>query len=215
MSTAAAGTIFIVSLIVALAIAYRYFGDYMYRVVIGTKHSRVERLIYRTVGVNADAEQSWGVYARSVLAFSAISILFLYAFMRLQNHLWLALGFPPVTDHTAWNTAVSFTTNTNWQAYSGESTMGHLVQMAGLAVQNFVSAAVGIAVAIALVRGDPNISVAYADLQAPRIARVRGIDRRSVQELIKDHTTGRALGFMGSAAVNVLELNLALDREFG
>jgi len=153
MSTAAAGTIFIVSLIVALAIAYRYFGDYMYRVVIGTKHSRVERLIYRTVGVNADAEQSWGVYARSVLAFSAISILFLYAFMRLQNHLWFALGFPPVTDHIAWNTAVSFTTNTNWQAYSGESTMGHLVQMAGLAVQNFVSAAVGIAVAIALVRG--------------------------------------------------------------
>ena len=153
MSTAAAGTIFIVSLIVALAIAYRYFGDYMYRVVTGTKHSRVERLIYRTVGVNADAEQSWGVYARSVLAFSAISILFLYAFMRLQNHLWLALGFPPVTDHIAWNTAVSFTTNTNWQAYSGESTMGHLVQMAGLAVQNFVSAAVGIAVAIALVRG--------------------------------------------------------------
>ena len=153
MSTEAAGTIFIVSLIVALAIAYRYFGDYMYRVVTGTKHSRVERLIYRTVGVNADAEQSWGVYARSVLAFSAISILFLYAFMRLQNHLWLALGFPPVTDHIAWNTAVSFTTNTNWQAYSGESTMGHLVQMAGLAVQNFVSAAVGIAVAIALVRG--------------------------------------------------------------
>jgi K+-transporting ATPase ATPase A chain len=153
MSTAAAGTIFIVSLIVALAIAYRYFGDYMYRVVTGTKHSRAERLIYRTVGVNADAEQSWGVYARSVLAFSAISILFLYAFMRLQNHLWLALGFPPVTDHIAWNTAVSFTTNTNWQAYSGESTMGHLVQMAGLAVQNFVSAAVGIAVAIALVRG--------------------------------------------------------------
>ncbi len=153
MSTAAAGTIFVVSLIVALAVAYRYFGDYLYRVVSGTKHSRVERLIYRTVGVNADAEQSWGVYARSVLAFSAISILFLYAFMRLQNHLWLALGLPAVTDHIAWNTAVSFTTNTNWQAYSGESTMGHLVQMAGLAVQNFVSAAVGIAVAIALVRG--------------------------------------------------------------
>src|SRR5262245_34539940 len=153
MSTAAAGTIFIVSLIVALAVAYRYFGDYMYRVVTGTKHSRVERLVYRTVGVDADAEQSWGVYARSVLAFSAVSILFLYAFMRLQNHLWLALGFPPVTDHIAWNTAVSFTTNTNWQAYSGESTMGHLVQMAGLAVQNFVSAAVGIAVAVALVRG--------------------------------------------------------------
>jgi potassium-transporting ATPase potassium-binding subunit len=153
MSTATSGTIFILSLIVALAIAYWFFGDYMYRVVTGTKHSRAERLIYRTVGVNPDAEQSWGVYARSVLAFSAVSILFLYAFMRLQNHLWLALGFPPVTDHIAWNAAVSFTTNTNWQSYSGESTMGHLVQMAGLAVQNFASAAVGIAVAIALVRG--------------------------------------------------------------
>jgi potassium-transporting ATPase potassium-binding subunit len=73
--------------------------------------------------------------------------------MRLQNHLWLSLGFPAVKPDGAWNTAISFTTNTNWQWYSGESTMGHLVQMAGLAVQNFASAAVGIAVAVALVRG--------------------------------------------------------------
>jgi len=118
-----------------------------------SRHSRVERGIYRLVGVNADGEQSWGVYARSVLAFSAVSVLFLYAFQRLQNHLWLSLGFPPVNSDQAWNTAVSFVTNTNWQSYSGESTMGHLVQMSGLAVQNFVSAAVGIAVAVALVRG--------------------------------------------------------------
>ena len=76
---------------------------------------------------------------------SAVSILFLYLFQRVQNHLWLSLGFDPVAPDQAWNTAVSFTTNTNWQSYSGESTMGHLVQMAGLAVQNFVSAAVGIA----------------------------------------------------------------------
>jgi potassium-transporting ATPase potassium-binding subunit len=88
-----------------------------------------------------------------VLAFSAVSIQFLYAFQRFQDKLWLSLGFDPVTTHVAWNTAVSFVTNTNWQAYSGESTMGHLVQMAGLAVQNFASAAVGIAVAVALVRG--------------------------------------------------------------
>jgi K+-transporting ATPase ATPase A chain len=93
------------------------------------------------------------VYARSVLAFSTVSILFLYAFLRLQHYLWLSLGFPNVFPSGAWNTAVSFVTNTNWQWYSGESTMGHLVQMAGLAVQNFASAAVGIAVAIALVRG--------------------------------------------------------------
>ncbi|MEU2168165.1 potassium-transporting ATPase subunit KdpA [Micromonospora chersina] len=153
MSMTAAGVLFIVSLVATLVAVYRPFGDYMYRVVSGTRQSRVERGIYRLVGVNPAAEQSWGVYARSVLAFSAVSILFLYAFMRLQNHLWLSLGFDPVLTHGAWNTAVSFVTNTNWQWYSGESTMGHLVQMAGLAVQNFVSAAVGIAVAIALVRG--------------------------------------------------------------
>jgi len=88
-----------------------------------------------------------------VLAFSAVSLLFLYLLLRVQHYLLLSLGFPNVKPDLAWNTAVSFTTNTNWQAYSGESTMGHLVQMSGLAVQNFVSAAVGIAVAIAVVRG--------------------------------------------------------------
>ncbi|NES26459.1 potassium-transporting ATPase subunit KdpA [Micromonospora terminaliae] len=153
MSMTTAGVLFVLSLVVALVAVYRPFGDYMYRVVSGTRQSRVERGIYRAVGVNPAAEQSWGVYARSVLAFSAVSILFLYAFQRLQNHLWLSLGFDPVVPHGGWNTAVSFVTNTNWQSYSGESTMGHLVQMAGLAVQNFVSAAVGIAVAVALIRG--------------------------------------------------------------
>ncbi|NES14772.1 MULTISPECIES: potassium-transporting ATPase subunit KdpA [Micromonospora] len=153
MSTTTAGIIFILSLVAALVAVYKPFGDYLYRVVSGTRHSRPERGLYRVMGVNPAAEQSWGVYARSVLAFSAVSILFLYAFMRLQNHLWLSLGFEPVVTHGAWNTAVSFVTNTNWQWYSGESTMGHLVQMAGLAVQNFVSAAVGVAVAVALVRG--------------------------------------------------------------
>ncbi|MGK5679735.1 potassium-transporting ATPase subunit KdpA [Actinoplanes sp. URMC 104] len=148
-----AGWIFVLTLVVALVAVYRPFGDYMYRVVSGRRSSAVERGVYRLVGVDRDAEQTWGVYARSVLAFSAVSILFLYAFLRLQNRLWLSLGFDPVTTHVAWNTAVSFVTNTNWQAYSGESAMGHLVQMAGLAVQNFVSAAVGIAVAVALVRG--------------------------------------------------------------
>ncbi|MEU4162096.1 potassium-transporting ATPase subunit KdpA [Actinoplanes sp. NPDC026670] len=148
-----AGWLFVLTLIAALVAVYRPFGDYMYRVVSGTRHARAERGIYRLVGVDANTEQTWGVYARSVLAFSAVSVLFLYAFLRLQDKLWLSLGLPAVTDHIAWNTAVSFVTNTNWQAYSGESTMGHLVQMAGLAVQNFVSASVGIAVAVALVRG--------------------------------------------------------------
>ncbi|ADL44162.1 potassium-transporting ATPase subunit KdpA [Micromonospora aurantiaca (nom. illeg.)] len=153
MSMTTAGVLFVLSLVAALVAVHRLFGDYMHRVVAGTRSSRVERGIYRLVGVNPVAEQTWGVYARSVLAFSAVSLLFLYAFQRLQNHLWLSLGLDPVVPHGAWNTAVSFVTNTNWQWYSGESTMGHLVQMAGLAVQNFVSAAVGIAVAVALVRG--------------------------------------------------------------
>jgi len=148
-----AGWLFVITLVIALAAVYRPFGDYLYRVVSGGKDSRVERGIYRLVGVDPRAEQTWGVYARSVLAFSAVSILFLYLFLRVQDKLWLSLGMANVNAHLSWNTAVSFVTNTNWQAYSGESTLGHLVQMAGLAVQNFASAAVGIAVAVALVRG--------------------------------------------------------------
>ncbi|WP_431897050.1 potassium-transporting ATPase subunit KdpA [Micromonospora haikouensis] len=153
MTTTTAGVLSALSLVAALVSVHKPFGDHLYRVVAGARHTRVERIVYRLVGVDPAAGQSWGVYARAVLAFSAVSILFLYAFQRVQNHLWLSLGFAPVVPHGAWNTAVSFVTNTNWQWYSGESTMGHLVQMAGLAVQNFVSAAVGIAVAVALVRG--------------------------------------------------------------
>ncbi|MET8053267.1 potassium-transporting ATPase subunit KdpA [Streptosporangium sp. NPDC005286] len=153
MTSTTAGVLFIGSLVVALALVHRPLGGYMYRVYTGGRHLAPERVIYRLIGVRPDAEQGWGGYARSVLAFSAISVLFLYGLQRLQDKLFLSLGFPSVTDHVAWNTAVSFVTNTNWQAYSGESTMGHLVQMSGLAVQNFASAAVGMAVAIALVRG--------------------------------------------------------------
>lgn len=153
MRTTEAGVLFILSLVFALAVAYRPVGDYMYRALESNRHLACERIIYWLVGVDPDAEQTWTSYARSVLAFSAVSVLVLYAFQRVQNHLWLSLGFAPVAPAQAWNTAVSFVTNTNWQSYSGESTMGHLVQMAGLAVQNFASAAVGVAVAIALVRG--------------------------------------------------------------
>ncbi|WP_430790252.1 potassium-transporting ATPase subunit KdpA [Actinoplanes sp. G11-F43] len=147
-----AGWLFVLTLAAALVAVYRPFGDHMYRVVSGTGHTIVERGVYRLVGVDPTTSQTWGVYARGVLAFSATSILFLYAFLRLQDRLWLSLGLPAVTDHIAWNTAVSFVTNTNWQAYAGESTLGHLVQMAGLTVQNFVSAGVGIAVAAVLMR---------------------------------------------------------------
>jgi len=155
VSTTTAGILFLALLIVALAAAHVPLGDYMYRVYRSDKHSRVERVIYRLIGADPKSEQSWGAYARSVLAFSAISILFLFIFQLVQGKLPLHLNDPatPMTPALAWNTAVSFITNTNWQAYSGESTQGHLVQMAGLAVQNFASAAVGMAVAIALVRG--------------------------------------------------------------
>jgi K+-transporting ATPase ATPase A chain len=155
LSSGLAGIVFLAVLVLALAAVHVPFGDYMYRVYTSEKHSRAERMTYRLIGANPDAEQTWGAYARSVLAFSAISILFLFIFQLIQDKLPLHLHNPatPMTPALAWNTAVSFITNTNWQNYSGESTMGHLVQMAGLAVQNFASAAVGMAVAIAVVRG--------------------------------------------------------------
>ncbi|WP_194834695.1 potassium-transporting ATPase subunit KdpA [Nocardia sp. XZ_19_369] len=155
MNTTTAGIAFAASLIIALALVHVPLGDYMYRVYNNTKHARAERVIYKAIGVQPEVEQTWGVYARSVLAFSAVSILFLFFLQLLQGRLPLHLNDPgtEMTPALAWNTAVSFVTNTNWQNYSGESTQGHLVQMAGLAVQNFVSAAVGMAVAVALVRG--------------------------------------------------------------
>ncbi|WP_102144018.1 potassium-transporting ATPase subunit KdpA [Mycobacterium hubeiense] len=155
MSTTTAGLLFLLSLIVALAAVHVPLGDYMYRVYSSEKHSRPERLIYKAIGADPHSEQTWGAYARSVLAFGAVSILFLFTLQLVQGKLPLHLDDPgtPMTPALAWNTAVSFVTNTNWQAYSGESTQGHLVQMAGLAVQNFVSAAVGMAVAMAFVRG--------------------------------------------------------------
>ncbi len=155
MSTSTAGIAFLALLVLALVAVHVPLGDYMYRVYTSPRDWRVEKAVYRVIGANPKAEQPWYAYARSVLAFSAVSVLFLFFFQLVQDKLPLHLHNPatPMTPALAWNTAISFVTNTNWQAYSGESTQGHLVQMAGLAVQNFVSAAVGMAVAIALVRG--------------------------------------------------------------
>ncbi|KAA0092746.1 potassium-transporting ATPase subunit KdpA [Mycolicibacterium sp. P1-18] len=155
MTSTFAGVLFLASLILALVAVHAPLGDYMFRVYDSDKHSRVERFLYRAIGADPEAEQGWGAYARSVLAFSAVSILALFTFQLVQGKLPLHLNDPAteMTPALAWNTAVSFVTNTNWQAYSGESTQGHLVQMAGLMVQNFVSAAVGMSVAVALVRG--------------------------------------------------------------
>ncbi len=155
MGTESGGIAFLGLIVVALAAIHVPLGDYMHRVYTSPRDWRVEQVIYRIIGADPKAQQPWGAYARSILAFSGVSVLFLFFFQLLQGKLPLHLHDPatPMTPALAWNTAISFVTNTNWQAYSGESTQGHLVQMAGLAVQNFVSAAVGMAVAVALVRG--------------------------------------------------------------
>ncbi len=153
MSDTAAALLQVAALLTALAVCYRPLGGYMARAYTSEHHTRVERGLYRVMGVDPDGDQRWSVYARSVLAFSLVSVVGLYALQRLQGDLPLSLGFPGVAPDQAFNTAASFTTNTNWQSYSGESTMGHLTQMAGLAVQNFASAAVGMAVAVAMIRG--------------------------------------------------------------
>jgi len=153
MSDTTAGLLQVGLLIAALAACYRPLGAYMARVYESEHDTRAELIVYRAMGVDPKADQRWPAYARALLAFSAVGVLFLYALQRFQSHLPLSLGFPGVAPAQAFNTAASFVTNTNWQSYSGESTMGHLVQMSGLAVQNFVSAGVGMAVAVALIRG--------------------------------------------------------------
>jgi K+-transporting ATPase ATPase A chain len=153
MSVATAGWLQLLLLIAALGACYIPVGNYMAHVFTTDKHWRVERGIYKLIGVDPEADQKWSVYLRSMLAFSAVSVLFLYGLERLQHYLLFSLGLPGVPPPLAWNTAASFVTNTNWQNYSGETTMGYVVQMSGLAVQNFLSAAVGIVIAIAMVRG--------------------------------------------------------------
>lgn len=136
-----------------LVLVHRPLGDYLAHVYTSPRHLRLERGFYRLIGVNASSEQSWGAYLRAVLVFSVLGILVVYALQRLQPLLPYSLGLPATSEHLAFNTAVSFVTNTNWQSYSPDVTLGYTVQVAGLAVQNFLSAAVGIAVAVALIRG--------------------------------------------------------------
>ncbi len=150
----------LLALVAAVVVVTRLLGPYLARVLAAGPAPGdrvflpVERGLYRLLGVDPTREQRWNVYALSLLAFSAVSVLGLYLLQRVQGALFLnptdVAGVPPTL---AFNTAVSFVSNTNWQNYGGESTMSHLTQMAGLTVQNFVSAAVGIAVAVALIRG--------------------------------------------------------------
>jgi len=153
MSSGVAGWLQAGLLIAALAACYVPLGNYMAHIFTSDKDWKVERFVYRLVGVDSKADQKWSTYVRSILAFSFVSVLFLYAFQRLQEYLPLAEHMPAVPADTAWNTAASFVTNTNWQNYAGEATMGYLTQMTGLTVQQFMSAAVGLVVAIAMIRG--------------------------------------------------------------
>src|ERR1035438_52883 len=202
MNSTAAGWLQFALLVAALAACYVPLGNYMARIFTAKEHWKVERGIYKLTGIDPEADMRWSVYVRSMLAFSFISVLFLYLFEplqqwlswalsvntirsgidpeadmrwsvyvrsmlafsfisvlflylfeRIQHWLFLSIGMTNVSPDLAWNTAVSFVTNTNWQNYAGEATMGYLVQMSGLMVQQFMSASVGLVVAIALIRG--------------------------------------------------------------
>src|SRR5260370_40826590 len=149
-------------------------GTFMYRVFDGERtflhpiFGPLERLIYRLSGIHDDVEQSWIGYSASMISFSIFSFLAVYLLQRLQGHLPLnpmhfstpqaPQGATPMTPDLAFNTAVSFMTNTNWQAYSPATTVNYLTQMAALPTQNFASPAVGIAVAVRLARGFPRQS---------------------------------------------------------
>jgi K+-transporting ATPase ATPase A chain len=151
----AAGWLQFALLFVALAICYVPLGNYIAKIFTTDKDWRIERGLYKLLGIDRKADQKWSTYVRSILAFSFVSVLFLYGMMRLQHWLFSFVGphFANVPQNTSWNTAVSFVTNTNWQNYAGESTLAYVVQMSGLVVQQFMSAAVGLVVAIAMIRG--------------------------------------------------------------
>src|SRR5487761_928828 len=143
MNSTLAGWLQFLLLFAALAACYIPLGNYIARIFTDTKHWRVERGIYKLTGVDPDADMRWTVYVRSILAFSVVAVLFVYLIERTQHWLFWAVGMANVPTDTAWNTAASFVTNTNWQNYAGEATMGYLSQTAG----------VGLAVAIAMIRG--------------------------------------------------------------
>ena len=145
---------------VVLLATVRPVGAYLARVLEGERTwldpllRPIERLVYKLSGVNAQEEMNWREYAFAMLGFSAVTLLVTYGLERLQAHLpWNPQGLANIGPDLAWNTAASFTTNTNWQFYTPETTMSYLTQMAGLATHNFWSAAAGICVAMVLIRG--------------------------------------------------------------
>src|ERR1700761_8041950 len=137
MSSTAAGWLQFALLFVALAACYVPLGNYIARVFTDTRHWRVERGIYKLTGIDPEADMRWSVYVRSILAFSLCSVLLVYLIERTQHWLLFSIGLGNVPATTAWNTAASFTTNTNWQNYAGEATMSYFSQVTGLMVQQF------------------------------------------------------------------------------
>src|ERR1700730_1174676 len=147
--------------LVALALITKPMGLYLVRVLDANGRTwldpvfrPLERLTYRLMGVDPNKEHDWKQYTLAMLLFSLVGCLFTYAILRLQHLLPLnPQGLGPLSEHLAFNTAVSFTTNTNWQSYGGEATISYFSQMVALVFHNFASAATGIAIAAALVRG--------------------------------------------------------------
>ncbi|MBD0863494.1 potassium-transporting ATPase subunit KdpA [Gordonia sp. zg691] len=158
MSTTVAGLLQVAVLLAVLAAVYVPLGDYMARVLSGDRDLAGERLLYRLARIDPRGQQTWVGYALAVLGFSLVSFLFLYVIQRAQGFLPWSDGKDGVAPSMAFNTAISFVSNTNWQSYSPEIVMSNLTQMLGLTVQNFLSAAVGLAVAVALIRGIVNRS---------------------------------------------------------
>lgn len=143
----------LVAIAVLVVFLHVPLGDYLAAVYTSHKDLRVERVIYRLVGVRPDGQQRWTGYLSAVLAFSAVSVLLLYGLLLLQVYLPEPWGHKGMTPALAFNTAISFTTNTSWQNYPGEATLGHVGLVAGLGVQAFASLAVGMCVAVVLIRG--------------------------------------------------------------
>ncbi len=160
------GVLQIVGYVAVIVLAVRPLGSYMARVfqreqsLLDSLLSPVERLIYRIAGIRPDEEMDWKANAVAMLLFNFVGFAAVYALQRLQGSLPLnPQGFPAVSPDCAFNTAVSYTSNTNWQSYGGETTMSYLTQMAGLTVQNFVSAATGLALLALFIRGVSRHSV--------------------------------------------------------
>jgi K+-transporting ATPase ATPase A chain len=190
----------ILTLVIALGIAWRYLGSYMAAVFDGRVHflGWAERPVYWVLGTSPEQEQTWKRYAGSLVIFSAISIAFTYIIIRIQGSLPLnPQHFGQVHPALSWNTATSFVTNTNWQNYGGETTMSYFSQIGALTVQQFVSPAVGIAVAIALVRG-------FSRRNSPTIGNFWVDVTRGVLYILLPMAFVAGLIFVGEGAVQTL-----------